>query len=469
MNRLIKKKSLSIFTAIVLVLALTVTALAAWPSFQNDYTNNGVIAAPPGANPPTAATTTARTVELDYAGTAWTGVDTTSVINNGYSYTLYNGGNHGACLAIVNLASPPSPSTKAPFAVIDPQAVNSFLLSTPYLDTTSNILYVATTWEDSSSVYHWNLWSVTGLPSTTPTVTNIAKGDGQANTPITGYGGYLYFGSYTGTKGGAYYQYQISSGNLQSYLPVVPDDFYWAGATVVQISGTDYVVFGGDNAVVYVQPAVLFANPNAGNVLALRNIGTNTPGAVRSSIMNDTTNQYVYFTSQGSTQGVLWQVGWADLGKSNTANGVNLQTPTASTSTPVLSDNNIIYVGTYDGSTFATGSVEAYTPGTATTPPKNPVVIYNSDPVQASMIVWSTSDDEYNYDYVYFTTNSGSGAGRSYEVTLTKAAQPVYVSSTSAWAVLNTSSSPYSLQGMAYSDDGYVVWGDDGNNLYIVP
>jgi hypothetical protein len=263
-----KNRLLSVALALVLVLALGITAFAAWPSFQNDSNNNGLIV--PGVNPPIAAGTTPTPVSLQSNGTLYSGADTPSVITpSGYAYTLYNGGNFGACLAITNLASPANP---APYVVIDPQAVNGFEISTPYFDTATNTLYVATTWNTPDySTYGWNFWRVTGLPSAIPSIELLDRGEGQANTPISGSldanGNlqYVYFGTYTGAKTGTYRQYYVAGSPPAPITPTVfqaKDDFYWAGATFVTLKDINCVVFGGDNGYIYVNPVgASFATP----------------------------------------------------------------------------------------------------------------------------------------------------------------------------------------------------------------
>jgi hypothetical protein len=472
----INKRLWSGVTAIALVIALTVTALAVWPSFQNDNTNNGVIS--PGVNPPIASGTTPTTVALPYTGTLFDGVDAPPVVDqNGYAYTLYNGGNLGACLAITNIASPVSP---APYVVIDSQAVNGFELSTPYFDTATHALYVATTWNDSTyTTYGWNFWRVSGLPSTTPKIELLDSGDGQVNTPISGYMDangnlqYVYFGTYTSSNTGTYRQYYVAGTPTPPITPTVfapKDDFYYAGATMLSIDGKGpFVVFGGDNGLIYVNPVgASFATPT--NILTLNTVQGVSPGHVRSSIMQNLEyyDNYVFFTSQGgsNTTGILWQVAFPDLLGSSTSNGVPLRGKGASTSTPVLSYYGVIYVGTYNS--FTSGTVEVYSESQyPTSPPSYLATVYSGDPVQSSIIVWS---DEYNLkDYVYFTTNADhspsanhNGYCYSYDIPSRAATQ--------IWNPNNPSSTPgsYALQGFAYdSTTGHVIYGDDSDTLYI--
>jgi hypothetical protein len=458
MKKFTNKRSWAVVLAVVLILSLAVTALAVWPSFQNDNTNNGVIPAAP--TPPTAPIppTTVTPVKLQYGPGAFDCVDTTQLMETvgyeTYTYVFYDGGSaNGARLAKYNCASLPTPVAPEWDIQVDPSS--GFQLSTPYLDASGRCIYVATN--------NGNLYRVAGIDSSAPTAKSLLTTPvaGQPNTPITPDTDkdpqYLYFGTFTGGKSGLYYQYAISSGNLVIFKPPSGDDFYWAGAAIVPINNADYVVFGGDSGLIYVVPETSFTSP--ANVITLDTVDGTAPGQVRSSVMYK--GEYVLFTSQGgsSTTGILWQLEVASLLKiTTTSNGTPLDGRGSSTSTPVWSANGIIYVGTYNG--FSSGTVDAYKPGSAGAAPAYIATIYTVDPVQSSVIVWSDTDKE--IDYVYFTTNIGSGAGYCYSVNT--GSTPV--SSQQMWTYANNPSNPYSLQGMA-SQGGYNVWGDDGGFIYI--
>jgi hypothetical protein len=452
----LRSKVLAGTTAAALTFALTAgSAFAAWPSFQGDNDNNGVIT---NGTPPITAPATSAALALPYSGSPWAGVDATSVIGDGYSYTLYNGGTLGACLAITELANP-NPTPALPVFVLDPNAGNGFELSTPYLDTDSHTLYALT-----NAGGNWVLWSVDVSDPTHPGMpVNLATGIGQPNTPITSYTEngtqYLYFGTFTGSTGGSYYQYQIGGGASALTPTDANDDFYWAGATVVTLASESYVVFGSDSRLLYVQPVGSGFAASA-NIIKLVNL-VNTAGNVRSSVAQS--GDSVYFTSQGNSQGILWKIAQSDLLTMSTTTDVNyanLYAKGQSTSTPVISANGNIYVGTYSG--FTDGTVEAYAPtGSPTGGPVRLATIYDGDPVQSSVIAYSDEDDK--IDYVYFTTNSAVGAGYAYSFDGTN--------STPLWSAGGTlapigSNGHYALQGFA-SDDGYLVYGDDSNGLYI--
>jgi hypothetical protein len=304
---------------------------------------------------------------------------------------------------------------------------------------------------------YWALYRIINLSSTTsPTVTRIAYGYGQANTPISydnaGRAGNIYFGIYEGDR--AYYQFNLPTGTLYPYRPAGGDDFYWAGAAVVTVYSVDYMVFGGDSSKIYVRPVLNFANPNAGNTIKLVSSQPGgVPGPVRSSIVSS--GDDVYFTSKGATDGHLWAVAKSDLpAVATTSTDVVIRASQNSTSTPVISDNGFLYVGTSWVRGQLVGTVQAFDPlniqgGTL-------YVIYSGDPVQASPIVWS--DTGAGIDYIYFTTNSGIGTAYCYSYNGSTVSQK--------WLYANTSGNNYSIQGMA-SDYGRIIWGDDGNRLYI--
>jgi hypothetical protein len=458
------KKFLAVTLAVVLVLSVSISALASAPSgwfgFQGGYTsasvsNNGTI---DNGAPPTAAPT-ATSVPLSYTGTAWTGVDTTSIINSGVAYTLYNGGDDGALLSAVTV------STATPLAwsplTIDSSAVNGFQLSTPYLDIASNTLYTLTTSGSGAS----SVWLLSSVNLATQAVTPLVKGTGEANTPITahndknGTADYLFFGTFTGASDNNYYQYTITPsvpGVLTAFA--AKDDFYWTGAAILTLDATDYAVFGGDNGYIYVNPVGTgFATP-ANSIKIVDAIYT--PGAIRSTVVAWGGN--VYFTSQAQKNGLLWYMPQSGLLTLSTVTTDAVLAGASSTSTPVISGNNILYVGSYSG--FSSGYVEAFDP-TSLNPVAQiyPVGTATGDPVQASPIVFSVTagSPAQRIDYVYFTTNSSSGAGYCYSLTNLNA--PVIAS---VWSVAGTGGNPYAVQGFA-ADNGYLVYGNDGNVLSI--
>jgi hypothetical protein len=344
----------------------------------------------------------------------------------------------------------------------------SFQLSTPYLDTENYVLYVLTTWQNGTGgEYYWNLWAVDVTTRAVPTGP-IAKGNGQANTPITPNSDtepdYLYFGAFSGNKDSYYYQYSINpptAGTLTSFSG--SDDFYWTGAAVVSLKTTnDYVVFGGDAGVIYVRPTgPQFATAGAGNQISL-NDPTYTPGRIRSTVVALGTGATgaVYFTSEATADGLLWKIAQNDLLTiSQITNPAVVKGAVSNVSTPVISANNLIYVGgaevSYTPPVVSSGVVDVF--DTSLT---NVATLYIGDPVQSSPIVYSVTATGARVDYIYFTTNSGSGAGYCYYNDIDGS------DIDEAWTYANTSGNPYSVQGMS-SDNGYVVWGDDGNNLYI--
>ena len=147
------RKGLSILLALVLVFAISATpAFAAWPGFQNTNTNNGVTDVLV-----TTPVTTYDDLDSNWAG----GINAPSVINNGVSYTLYNGGyvygtNGGMQATTLSTASP------VWNVQIDNTADNISQLSTPVL--VGSDLYALTTGSTtlySSSVFNTTNWTGT--------------------------------------------------------------------------------------------------------------------------------------------------------------------------------------------------------------------------------------------------------------------------------------------------------------------
>ena len=570
------RKGLSILLALMLVFAMSATpAFAAWPSFQNTNTNNGVT---------DVLVTTPVTTYDDLVNNWAGGINAPSVIDNGVSYTLYNGGyvngtNGGARMQATTL------STASPVwnVQIDNTADNISQLSTPVLvgsdlyalTTGSTTLYSSsvfnsTNWTGTASISNvnndatfaagssdyiysntaevsfiaastnittefaltpavnddakytlelydgsnnlvatlvnnatlyggystaLNYYSGTAIPAgnykikltittdaTNPiTVTSISlsgngwklykvatatgaatlleSGVGAGNTPITHSGDYLYFGIYGGDR--SYYQYKLSTPTALKKFEA-NDDFYWAGATTATVSGTNYAVFGSDSGTVYWREVGSF--DTAGHTVDLT-LTQADAGHIRSSIVAPG-DGYLYFTSQGNisstgNSGYLWKFG---------ENGTyvdHVGLPKNSTSTPVISGKNYVYVGYYDHGNFT-----APEGGVAGVPKNNLITsalfdVYGNgvsspagtpgDPVQASPVVYADVDDD--CDYIYFTTNASAGIGHCYS----------YDGSTavSVWTAGGTSSNRYALQGFA-ADGDYLVYGDDGIRLYII-
>jgi hypothetical protein len=579
------RKFLATALAVVLVLSLGASAaFAAWPSFQNTNTNNGVVAVQP---PITAPTTTA--VQLPgVVGTTYSGVDAEPVVytatytdstgatsQKSIAYALYDGNttsgtDGGARVAAVDLVAA---TTLWSLRLKD---TTNFQVSTPYIDTAANKLYAGITydtelynytnflgWETiadatidpttgvatfpagkksgikstliltqpvstlyvptnitvpaggaadqyyvalidqagtkeynlsagslsantsgtyvtyngeqipagtytvaivipntgtaditastlSLTRYDWELYSVSAINTAAPYKSAaLANGEGQFNTPISYDGSSIYWGIWGGTK--SYYQYNKSTAALTTFTPngTAGDNFYGAGA----YSDGTYVYFGSDSGTVYIQNAAAFAT----TVKTLSVTSTATAGQIRSTIAYDAAGGNMYFTSKGTgSAGYLWQITGAGT---DAALSAPITLSNNSTSTPVISANDYIYVGYSNG--FSAGGVEAVR---ARTFSGTPIPIYTGDPVQASPIVYSGVDPETNddIDYVYFTTNSGTGKGYCYPYDVST------VTVLTPWNAGGTSANPYALQGFAASDDGYLVYGDDGNYLYIM-
>jgi hypothetical protein len=557
-----RRRGFVIALSVLLVLASATTAFADWPSFQNTNQNNGVI----GTQPPITTPSSISTLTLPSSG-AWTGVDTESVISNGVSYTLYNGGNSqsssgGARIQATTLSGGVDTWNTELFVnnMGDVRANNVSQLSTPCI--VNNALYAAKTYYTSSisgisgwtldgssfggtiptgnhtlvysgltlpaayrdmqidtgvnttstgsaltadvtlgsynlgttssfggefilynenadttlvpagtytltivihnntggalttndikfNISNWALYKLTNLTSKPPTIARVENGYGQANTPLSyDDDGNIYWGIYEGDR--TYYQYTGSGTN--HYPTTGGDDFYGAGAALVTISGTTgkYMVFGSDSGTMYVRSNTKFNS--SGNDITTWPIG---PGQIRSSVAYSASNSKVFFTGKLSPGALLWSITTStllDSAPNAQYNGIALAS--VSSSTPVVSANNIIYVGiNYE---FSNGYVIAYDISL-----NQLKYIFSGAPVQASPIVWSVTLPIANkMDYIYFTTNAPNGKGYCYS--FAGQGNPLQ-----KWSAGGTSGNPYAVQGFA-SDGGKLVYGDDGNRLYVM-
>lgn len=287
---------------------------------------------------------------------------------------------------------------------------------------------------------------------------------GQINTPITKAGDYLYFGTWSGSTSKPYYQVNTTDNSYKTFTPDTEykSGFYWAGAAVVG----DYVYFGGDNGKLYWRSVSDF--DATGSSMTLPSVNSNAAGNVRSSIMVDGTK--IYFTSQypsGSSFGNFYCFN-AGSGEPTLAWGANIQATYSGTtysgnctSTPVIAESGNIYVGFYSGFT-AGGLMKITAPTSGTVGTASLITVAGkafTEPVQCTPVVYTEEDDLGNpIDYFYFNTNASKGAGYCFSVA---------ADSTDATQVWATTGDTYALGGMAISN-GYAVFGNDYNHLYVV-
>ena len=566
MQKFKSRKFLAIALAVVMTLSLSITAFAAWPSFQSNRWNNGLIT---NGTPPITQPALVNSVGLSTnnpTGNVYSGIDNATVMNTvggvTTAYTLYNGGVRNGNLGGARLAITDVASGSVHNIMVDPDANNVAQLSTPYLNTTTNNLYAATTryidilnkgttsiatgihsmtativipsdyWEPtitftfpnfvnatgfsasatlggaytftngyfntptggtSYTIYYdgvqripagtytltittnntsgatlsashisflvsaWKFWRI-NVGAATPTVTQIGTGYGQANTHIDYYAdtNFVFFGIYEGDR--SYYLYNQGTSTLVRFN--AQDDFYWAGAYQQRLTGNGEVFFGSDDGKLYIKDPTNFAS-GTGTIVDLKTIVSDA-GKVRSTVMAlESGTGYAYFTSTGTgNHGYLWRIDLSTVASGHpvlTYVQISLSNASvSSTTTPVIS-NNIVYVGANGYQTTApyaaAGAVQAFN---ATTLAKV-VDVYVGDPVQASPIVYASSP----WNYVYFTTNSSTGAGYCYRHNWNSTVVQ------SIWTAGGTSSNRYAVQGFS-ADNGYLVYGDDGNNLYIM-
>lgn len=293
---------------------------------------------------------------------------------------------------------------------------------------------------------------VSGIDSTDAsgvTLTSVVSSvNGQINTPIMKYDGYIYFGTWSGNNAMQYYQVKVSDSSFTAKTMTGETGFYWAGA----VKFGNYIYFGGDanstdnHSYLYYRRASAFGT--SGGKVALPD-GT---GNIRSTIMTD--GEYLYFTSQ---DGYLWCY------KPNATTGKPVFQWSAalggtSTSAPTKVGDRI-YVGVYSG--FNKGGVLCIDASTHEVSNVIAVTDKNNFPVQCSIVVMG---DGTGTDYLFFNTNSGSsttenanyGCGYCYSYDGTTATQQ--------WA---SRSDTYALGGMA-CDNGIIVFGNDYDHLYVV-
>lgn len=290
---------------------------------------------------------------------------------------------------------------------------------------------------------------VSGIDSTDAsgvTLTSVVSSvNGQINTPITRYGKYIYFGTWSGNTAMQYYQVDVSRTSFRTKTMTGTAGFYWAGA--VQLG--DYIYFGGDSGYLYYRDSNNF---DADTEVTLITSDVSGAGNVRSTIMTDGT--YLYFTSQGGY--LLCYKPNATTGKPEYQWSAALNATSTSTPTKV---GDRIYVGVYSG--FNKGGVKCISASTHAVKDVIAVTDKNNFPVQCSIVV---KGDGTGTDYLFFNTNSGSsttenanyGCGYCYSYDGTTATQQ--------WA---SRSDTYALGGMA-CDNGIIVFGNDYDHLYVV-
>jgi hypothetical protein len=311
-------------------------------------------------------------------------------------------------------------------------------------------------------------WQTSGISKVSfdgQTITPIGGTDnaGQANTPISIYLGttghnFLYYGSMNST----YYQINLENPtDVKEYASGHRE--YWAGATMVTINSTDYVVFGSDEGYLHVtEVGANFGDPDPSHTKVINlSVGYGVAaGNVRSTVSQD--GGYIYFTSQrpdGSTQAHVWQGSIVTL-LDQTPALTPIAVPVNTTSTPAISANGYVYFGTYQD---PGGIGVVFTVKTSTFTASALIDIYLGDAVQSSPLVYSVG----TVDYIYFTTNtgapSGTGKGYGYSFNTARPGSPAV----QVWSVGGTSGDTYALQGFA-AEGAYLVYGDDSGRLYVV-
>jgi hypothetical protein len=301
----------------------------------------------------------------------------------------------------------------------------------------------------------WRLYKITDANTNNPIVSTnpVASGYGQINTHINTASNKLFFGIFEGDR--CYYQFDPSDNSTIAFKPA-NEDFYWAGAANVG----SYMVFGSESGKVYKRPIgadfALKTMGDLGFVIDLCNTVSN-PGSVRSSVCYDNSN--LYLTTRN---GYLWKIN-TGLTSAVALDIKDASYVSSSTSTPVVSGNGYVYVGGYgyDYTTYQSlGAIKAVPVNNFDSAHLTTIWQKSGEGVQSSPVVYSRTKTK--TDYLYFTTNAYLGYGYCISHVTTTGV------TASIWDTVGETGSTYTLQGMAVSDSGYVVFGNDANYLYIV-
>lgn len=452
-------------TLAMLATSALASSTSSWPVYGGNANHNSVVS---GA-PTSIATGYPKQLNLT-STTGWDGVDNVPVMQTvdgvTYAYVLFDGyGTNGAQVVKVNCATGGEVwRTTAQQTPGSLNAKSGFQLSTPYLDDSTGTLYVgvisAYTYDPDTDEYLQNskskILALTNLDAAQPTVSEVLINiDGQINTPIVKYGSYIYFGTWPGgSNAGKYYQVDVSTTSY-TYKTFTPESygFYWAGA----VKSGNYIYFGSDNGKLYYRqagPRFDSTAATAGGVLDLTDTtigGASDAGNVRSTVMLD--GDKLYFTSQGK---YLWcctigSGGAPAISWKVSLDGTSTSTPTLVKTTSGTTTTVDIYTGYYSGFNAGGVQVTSFTQGSAPTD-SSVATIATGFPVQCSIL--------YSDGYVYFNTNSGTGCGFCYPAS----GRNLTATSGYAWKTANDT---YALGGMA-CDNGYLVFGNDKNHLYVV-
>lgn len=326
---------------------------------------------------------------------------------------------------------------------------------------------VAQTWNEFQLlINYWQAFKVTNINTSNPSTSKLkASGAGQASTPFTLAGNKLYFGIFDGDR--AYYQYDINTNTADKFTPANSDQFYYAGAVVVD----NNAIFGSESGTLYMRPVTNFSE-GEGDTKILPDAGR-----IRSSICYDkeesTGEEYLYLTSY---EGFLWKVRLTDSGfGAENHMSVAQGTVKNTVSTPVVAKSGLVYVSVYGyGDNFVGQGYIVATNRSNVDDSYTANVVYGGDQkgemVQCSPVVYSQGTT----DYIYFTTNMPNGSGYCYKC------QYASDSASLQWSVTPSSGgNGYAVQGFAMGSYTvgrppqtttitFAVFGNDNNQLMIV-
>ncbi len=428
-----KKLLLSIFTTFLVVVLMTGSVFAAdWASFQKDNYNTG-------ATSDSVPTSTSATIDsVDLPNHSWYGIDCTPLVisesGTEYAYVLTSTSSDVRAYKI-KCSDQSIPSGWTDGVVVDSDG--GFHLSTPAIDGTT--MYVAVRESSVTKVK-----KVTGINTSSPSVSVIktfSSSNEQPNTPIAYEDGYIYLGTWIDGGTGKYYKINVSTGATDTFTPASGNGFYWAGAALIDgSSGTDFVVFGGDDSKIYVRDRSDLSSVNTYTIKGSGQGQETGAAEIRSAICYNISDNEIYFTDKG---GYVWCL------EINTVTGAltykwNADIGT-STSTPSYVDGKV-YVG--QGGFGSSGKIYCYD----TSSGSKAWEYTTTGGVQGSTVVKKDGSSV----YIYYTTNNADGKG--YCLRDNGRSRSI------RWS---TSSGTYTLQGMAACGD-YVVFGNDYGTVYIV-
>lgn len=413
---------------------------SSWPVYNGNDVHNAVVEKAP-ASTASGFDLINLTQALGIVGISSTPVMQT-VDGVTYAYVLFDGHSAKAQMTKINCTT----GTRM-WSITFQNSSAGPQVSMPFLDVDSNTIYVAINKYSGYSDGVWtpdtaSVYAVQNIQTNAPTIIGIIlNAKGQISTPITHYGNYIYFGTWIGgSEAGSYYQVDTTNSSYAKKIFIFANNgFNNAGA----VKSSDYVYFGSDNGKLCWRSTSDFLGE--GDEVDLNDF-VPFAGNVRSTVMLGDDGK-LYFTSQG---GYLWCCSLdPDQGVADVDWYVELGGTSTSTPTKV---GNQIFTGFYSG--FTSGGVQLTTLDADGVPTRDAATtIISGFPVQCSILAKTDGAVTATATHIYFNTNSATGAGYCYTA-----------DGALTWT---TGANTCALGGMA-CDNGYIVFGNDYNNVWIV-